>query len=49
MGQPDSVRLAALRWARQHPDDDAPYREWGAAMLAMQNRAGAQAGLYHGA
>lgn len=42
MGQPDSVRLAALRWARQHPDDDAPYREWGAAMLAMQNRAGAR-------
>ena len=42
MGQPDSVRLTALKWARQHPDDDAPYREWGAAMLAMQNRAGAR-------
>jgi hypothetical protein len=42
MGQPDSVRLTALKWARQHPRDDAPYREWGAAMLAMQNRTAAR-------
>lgn len=47
-GQPDSVRRIAEQWARIAPGDEAPYREWGAAELALQNRAGAQAAYLRG-
>jgi tetratricopeptide (TPR) repeat protein len=40
-GQPDSVRRTAEQWARLAPNDETPYREWGAAELSRQNRAGA--------
>jgi tetratricopeptide (TPR) repeat protein len=36
--QPDSMRAVAERWARLVPDDEAPYREWGAAALAGRRR-----------
>jgi hypothetical protein len=39
--QPDSMRAAAERWAGVAPNDEAPYREWGAAALGRQDRAGA--------
>jgi hypothetical protein len=48
MGQPDSVRSLAERWARQAPTEETPYREWGAAELAQQNRAGARAAYLQG-
>ena len=37
-GEPDSMRAAAERWARMSPRDEAPYREWGAAALAVRQR-----------
>ncbi len=39
--QPDSMRAAAERWARSSPNDEGPYREWGAAALGRRDRAGA--------
>src|SRR3954468_3582207 len=42
-GRLDSVRSLALRWSRMSPNDETPYREWGAAELLRQNRAGARA------
>jgi Flp pilus assembly protein TadD len=39
--QPDSMRAIAERWARIAPRDEAPYREWGAAALAVRHREGA--------
>jgi tetratricopeptide repeat protein len=39
--QPDSMRAMAERWARIAPQDEAPYREWGAAALAARHRDGA--------
>jgi tetratricopeptide (TPR) repeat protein len=39
--QPDSMRAVAERWARIAPQDEAPYREWGAAALAARHRDGA--------
>jgi len=39
--QPDSMRAVALRWARAMPDNEAPYREWGAAALLRRDRPGA--------
>jgi hypothetical protein len=48
VGEPDSVRTIAEQWARLAPDDESPYREWGAAELARQNRAGAQAAYLRG-
>ena len=48
MGQPDSVRRVAEQWARIAPGDETPYREWGAAELARQNRAGAKAAYQRG-
>ncbi|HEY4647622.1 MAG TPA: tetratricopeptide repeat protein [Gemmatimonadales bacterium] len=42
-GRLDSVRSLALRWSRISPNDETPYREWGAAELLRQNRAGARA------
>src|SRR5215212_1705344 len=47
-GQPDSVRTTAERWARLAPNDETPYREWGAAELSRQNRAGAQQAYLQG-
>ena len=47
-GQPDSVRRTAERWAQLVPGDETPYREWGAAELGRQNRAGAQAAYLRG-
>ena len=46
--QLDSVRSLAERWARIAPTEEAPYREWGAAELARQNRAGARAAYLRG-
>ncbi|HET6836418.1 MAG TPA: hypothetical protein VFH24_00175 [Gemmatimonadales bacterium] len=48
MGQPDSVRRIAEQWARIAPTEETPYREWGAAELARQNRAGAKAAYLQG-
>ena len=48
-GQPDSVRSAAERWAAIAPTEETPYREWGAAELGRQDRAGAQAAYLQGA
>src|SRR5688572_29862716 len=36
--QQDSMRAVAERWARLVPDDEAPYREWGAAAVAGRRR-----------
>ena len=38
LGQPDSMRALAERWARIQPGDEGPYREWGAAALAGRHR-----------
>jgi hypothetical protein len=46
--QPDSVRSLAERWARMAPTEEIPYREWGAAELGRQNRAGAHAAYLRG-
>jgi hypothetical protein len=46
--QPDSVRAMAERWARMAPTEEAPYREWGAAELGRQNRAGARQAYLRG-
>src|SRR5829696_2355207 len=47
-GEPDSVRRMAEEWAQLVPGDESPYREWGAAELGRQNRAGAQAAYLRG-
>ncbi len=47
-GQPDSVRRVAERWARVAPMEETPFREWGAAELARQNRAGARTAYLQG-
>jgi hypothetical protein len=47
-GQPDSVRRVAEQWARVAPTDETPYREWGAAELGRQNRAGARTAYLQG-
>ena len=46
--EPDSVRATAERWARIAPTEEAPYREWGAAELGNQNRAGAKEAYLRG-
>jgi len=48
LGQPDSVRRVAQQWARIAPAEETPYREWGAAELARQNRAGARTAYLQG-
>jgi tetratricopeptide (TPR) repeat protein len=48
LGQPDSVRRIAERWARIAPTEETPYREWGAAELGRQNRAGAKQAYLQG-
>ena len=40
--RPDSLRAAAERWAALAPDDETPYREWGAAALSRRDRAEAR-------
>jgi TolA-binding protein len=47
-GQPDSVRRVAEQWSRVAPTDETPYREWGAAELGRQNRAGARTAYLQG-
>ncbi len=47
-GEPDSVRRIAERWARVVPTDETPYREWGAAELTRQDRAGARTAYLQG-
>jgi hypothetical protein len=46
--EPDSVRAIAERWSRIAPTEETPYREWGAAELGRQNRAGARAAYLRG-
>src|SRR3954470_6999957 len=46
--EPDSVRVTAERWARIAPQEEAPYREWGAAELSNQSRAGAREAYLRG-
>lgn len=46
--QPDSVRGIAEQWARIAPTEETPYREWGAAELGRQNRAGARGAYLRG-
>jgi tetratricopeptide (TPR) repeat protein len=48
LGQPDSVRWVAEKWSRIAPTEETPYREWGAAELARQNRPGAKAAYLQG-
>jgi tetratricopeptide (TPR) repeat protein len=47
-GQPDTVRRIAEHWARIAPTEETPYREWGAAELGRQNRAGARTAYLQG-
>ena len=42
MGRPDSVASVVRRWARVEPTEETPYREWGAAMLGVQDLNGAK-------
>jgi hypothetical protein len=44
----DSVRSLAERWSKMAPTEETPYREWGAAELARQNRAGTRAAYLAG-
>lgn len=46
--QPDSVRMVAERWAAASPNDETPYREWGAAALSRRDRAGAATAYLQG-
>ncbi len=46
--QPDSVRSLAERWAQLAPTEETPYREWGAAELGRQDRAGARTAYLRG-
>jgi tetratricopeptide (TPR) repeat protein len=45
---PDSLRRAVERWAQLAPKDETPYREWGNALLARRDRAGARAAYLAG-
>lgn len=42
-GMADSARSAVERWARQAPNDEGPYREWGMAAMQARDRATAKA------
>ena len=42
-GMADSARTAVERWARQAPNDEGPYREWGMAAMQARDRATAKA------
>jgi tetratricopeptide (TPR) repeat protein len=39
---PDSARAAVDRWAALEPKSESPYQEWGAAALAVRDRAAAK-------
>jgi tetratricopeptide (TPR) repeat protein len=41
LDQPDSMRAVVERWEQIAPDDETPYREWGAAALGRHDRSGA--------
>jgi tetratricopeptide (TPR) repeat protein len=45
---PDSLRRAVEKWAQLAPKDETPYREWGNALLARKDRAGARAAYMAG-
>lgn len=45
---PDSLRRAVERWTQLAPKDETPYREWGNALLARRDRAGARAAYIAG-
>lgn len=47
-GQADSVRRAVDRWAELAPGDEAPWREWGNALLLKRERASARAAYLAG-
>ena len=42
LGQSDSVRKAAEKWASVQPGEETPYREWGNALLMRKDRGGAR-------
>ena len=42
-GMADSARTTVERWARQAPNDEGPYREWGMAAMQARDRATARA------
>jgi TolA-binding protein len=42
LGQTDSLRRAAERWAAIAPGDESPYREWGNALQQRKDRTGAR-------
>ena len=41
-------RRAVERWAQLAPKDETPYREWGNALLARRDRAGARSAYMAG-
>jgi tetratricopeptide (TPR) repeat protein len=47
-GQPDSVARYAERWAQLVPDEEQPYREWGAALQALRDLEGARRAYLRG-
>lgn len=47
-GVTDSVRRAVDRWAELAPGDEAPWREWGNALLLKRERAAARAAYLAG-
>jgi Flp pilus assembly protein TadD len=47
-GMTDSLRRAVERWTQLAPRDETPYREWGTALLARRDRAGARAAYLAG-
>lgn len=42
LGAPDSVRRLGEQWSRITPQDESAYREWGSALVALGDRAGAR-------
>ncbi len=47
-GFPDSVRRAVDKWAEVAPGDEAPWREWGNALLLKRERTAARAAYLAG-
>ncbi len=47
-GLTDSLKRTVDRWAQLAPGDEAPYREWGNALLARRDRNGAKAAFLAG-
>ena len=47
-GAPDSVRRAVDKWAALAPGDEAPWREWGNALLLKRERTAARAAYLAG-